>query len=172
MRKYGVASHSQLPFLFVVFSWIVVNFKELHSIIPPCLQLTGMGKKSNFTVFAGFWFWTECWRCRGKESGGVAGRHEPWSFRHGSGTLTSIAQDVKRQQTLLAFALLAAHVGSYEDRHKTFCDGKGFLWRMLMNHPMGFLQIFFFAWRLFWCNVGGRQVCPLVTVFLSATFFM
>jgi hypothetical protein len=40
--------------------------------------------------------------------------------------LTSIAQDVKRQQTLLASALLAAHGGSYEDRHKTLCDGKGF----------------------------------------------
>jgi hypothetical protein len=40
--------------------------------------------------------------------------------------LTSIAQDVKRQQTLLASALLAAHGGSYEDRHKTLWDGKGF----------------------------------------------
>ncbi len=81
--------------------------------------------------------------------------------------LTSIAQDVKRQQTLLASALLAAHGGSYEDRHKTLCDGKGFSWRMLMNHPMDFCRFsslpegfFGVMWEEDRCALWWQCFCP------------
>jgi hypothetical protein len=47
----------------------------------------------------------------------------PGPFGMAQVLLTSIAQDVKRQQTLLTSALLAAHGGSYEEVAKDSYQG-------------------------------------------------